>query len=200
MSVARIPIHFDFASTLCYVAHRVMGAMGHDLEALGIELCWTPVDLTQLTGWPRGADVPDLRRENAERVARDLAVPVVVPRVWPDSRAANASALLAEEAGAVRAAAWRERVWSALFEERRDLDDPSEVARLAHRAGFAFEPGDLAGAAEELERRTLLAAAEEVTGVPTFMLDRWAFGGIQSPETMRSIFERWVVRRAQQAG
>jgi len=198
--VARIPIHFDFASTLCYVAHRVMAAMVHDLDALGIELCWTPIDLAQLTGWRPGAEVPDLRRENAERVARELAVAVVVPRVWPDSRAANASVLLAEEAGALRAAAWRERVWSTLFEERRDLDDAAEVLRLAHRAGFAFEAADLDGAAEELERRTLVAAAEEVTGVPTFMLDRWAFGGIQSPETMRSIFERWVSRRAHQTG
>ena len=43
-------------------------------------------------------------------------------------------------------------------------------------------------------------AAEEVTGVPTFMLDRWAFGGIQSPETMRSILERWVSRRDRQTG
>lgn len=198
--MARIPIHFDFASTLCYVAHRVMAAMVHDLDALGIELCWTPIDLAQLTGWRPGAEVPDLRRENAERVARELAVAVVVPRVWPDSRAANASVLLAEEAGALRAAAWRERVWSTLFEERRDLDDAAEVLRLAHRAGFAFEAADLDGAAEELERRTLVAAAEEVTGVPTFMLDRWAFGGIQSPETMRSIFERWVSRRAHQTG
>jgi predicted DsbA family dithiol-disulfide isomerase len=113
---------------------------------------------------------------------------------------ANASALLAEEAGAPRATAWRERVWSTLFEERRDLDDPAEVIRLARRAGFTFTAADLDGAAEELERCTLLAAAEEVTGVPTFMLDRWAFGGIQSPETMRSIFERWVSRRAPQAG
>lgn len=196
----RVPLHFDFASSLCYVAHRVMGAMGHDLGTLGIELCWTPLDLTQLTGWPRGGDVPELRRANAERVARELAVPVVAPRVWPDSRAVNGSALLAEEAGPVRAAAWRERVWSALYEERRDLEDPAEVARLGRRAGFAFQPADLARAAEELERRTVAAALQEVTGVPTFMLDRWAFGGIQSPETMRSIFERWVSRRTRQAG
>lgn len=198
--MARIPVHFDFASTLCYVAHRVMAAMVHDLETLEVELRWTPLDLSQLAGWQPGAEVPQLRRENAERVARELAVAVVVPRIWPDSRAVNASALLAEEAGALRAAAWRERVWSSLFEERRDLDDPADVIRLAHRAGFDFAAADLEAATDELERRTLLAAADEVTGVPTFMLDRWAFGGIQSPETMRSIFERWVSRRARQVG
>lgn len=198
--MARVPLYFDFASTLCYVAHRVMGTMVHDLAALDIELEWMPVDLTRLTGWARGAEVPELRRANAERVARELAVAVVVPPVWPDSRAANASALLADEAGPVRAAAWRERVWSTLFEQRCDLDEPEAVARLGRRAGFAFEARDLVEAAEDLERRTLLAAAEEVTGVPTFMLDRWAFGGIQSPETMRSILERWVSRRDRQTG
>jgi predicted DsbA family dithiol-disulfide isomerase len=197
---ARIPVYFDFASTLCYVAHRVMATMVHDLDALGIELCWSPVDLTRITGWRRGADVPEPRRHNAERVARELAVPVTVPRVWPDSRAANASLLLVEGAGGGRDAAWRERLWTALFEEHRNLDAPEQVAQLAARAGFSFAPEDLTRAAEELERRTLQAAAEEVTGVPTFMLDQWAFGGIQSPETMRSIFERWVQRRTRRTG
>jgi hypothetical protein len=33
-----------------------------------------------------------------------------------------------------------------------------------------------------------------VTGVPTFMLGRWPFGGIQQQDTMRMVLERFASR------
>ena len=33
------------------------------------------------------------------------------------------------------------------------------------------------------------------TGVPTFMLESWPFGGIQNEETMRSILTRFAVKQ-----
>ena len=58
----RVAVHYDFASTICYVAHRVMQRMAGDLEALGIELTWTPLDLAALVGWRRGETVDGPRR------------------------------------------------------------------------------------------------------------------------------------------
>ena len=88
-----LTVHYDFASTLCYVAHRLMQEMAEDLRELGLALRWSPVDLSQITGWPRGAEIPEARRRNAARAAEELSVTVRVPRRWPDSRLADASAV-----------------------------------------------------------------------------------------------------------
>lgn len=192
----QVRVHYDFASTLCYVAHRLMQRMARDLAELDVELAWSPLDLSSLTGWPRGAAVPEPRRANAARVAQELGVEVSVPRAWPDSRWANAAALVVDAAGDEdRSATWRERVFSAVFEERRSPLDAAAVASLGRELGFTLDPEALRTAREALPAHTREAAAAEVTGVPTFMLDAWAFGGIQSQETMLSIFERWVRRR-----
>jgi hypothetical protein len=37
-----IPIHYDFASSLSYVAHRVMGRIAHRFE--GVRFRWTPLE------------------------------------------------------------------------------------------------------------------------------------------------------------
>ncbi len=188
-----VRVYYDFASTLCYVAHRLMGRMGEELDELGIDLEWSPLDLSFLLGWTPGREVPELRRANAARVARDLGVEVRVPRLWPDARAADAAALLLDDPAAE--ATWRERAFSAVFEEGRDLGSAEAAAALAAELDLSLPAADIAEAGEELERRTQLAAAEEVTGVPTFMLDAWPFGGIQEERTMSSIFRRWLTRR-----
>lgn len=195
--MTEVTVHYDFASTLCYVAHRLLGEMAADLDELEVTLRWSPLDLSQLTGWPRGAEVPEARRRNAARVAEELSVAVRVPRRWPDSRLTGASALWVEEqAGAARAAAWRERIWSAAFEEDREPWDLETLVGLARDLDLGLEPAGVRARREELALRTQLAAAGDVTGVPTFMLDAWPFGGIQSRETMRATFQRWIQRRA----
>lgn len=192
----RIPVHYDFASTLCYVAHRVMARMAADLDALALELVWTPVDLARLVGLYRaGQVVPEVRRANAARVADELDVPVTVPATWTDSRRLHAAALVAEDAG--REPSCRERVWSALFEEGRDTESEGAVTALARDLGLELSEAALAGGLVELDRRTERARDAMVTGVPTFMLGGWAFGGIQTEETMRHVLERHA-RRARE--
>ena len=53
----KVRVYFDFASTLCYVAHRVFETMADELDALGVALDWQPLDLADLLGWPRGVEV-----------------------------------------------------------------------------------------------------------------------------------------------
>jgi len=194
--VLRVRTYYDFASTLCYVAHRVFGELAPELEKLGVALDWAPLDLAGLLGWPRGVEVLPARLANAERVAAEHGIAVAPLRLWPDSRDADAAALIL--ARGPQAAAFRERVFSAVFEERRTLDAPGTLDAIARDLGVTFEPHRLERARDELAFRTQVAAEEDVTGVPTLMLDQFPFGGIQSRETTLLVVERWVRRR--QAG
>ena len=189
----RVRTYYDFASTLCYVAHRVFGEMRPELEALGVELEWVPLDLADLLGWPRGVEVLPVRLANAERVAAEHGIDVAPLRVWPDSRTANAAALVL--ARGPHEAAFRERVWSAVFEERRVLDAPGTLEACARDVGVPLDPRRRDRARDELEFRTEVAASEDVTGVPTLMLGEFPFGGIQSRETTRLVLERWTRQR-----
>lgn len=182
-----VPVYFDFASTLCYVAHRVMERMAADLVELDITLDWRPTDLSLITGWRRGVPVPPERRANAQRVAQDLAVPAIIPTRWLDSRAAHAVALAL--IGTRKEATWRERVWSAIFEEGRDISEPGEVERIAAEIGLDVTVVDL-DKPDRLDADTRRAQSIGVTGVPTFLLGEWPMGGIQDDATMKSLFER----------
>jgi predicted DsbA family dithiol-disulfide isomerase len=189
----RVPVYYDFASTLCYVAQRVTGRMADELAALAVELAWTPIDLATLTGWTRGAEVNGPRRANALRVARDLRVEVRMPRQWLDSRLAGAVA--AELAGTPREPSWRERVFSAVYEEGRSLEGREALAPLARDLGLELEPLLTPAALARLDEQTRRARELEVTGVPTFLLGTWAFGGIQEERTLRSVLSRWAARQ-----
>jgi predicted DsbA family dithiol-disulfide isomerase len=189
----RVRVHYDFASSLCYVAHRVMQRMGGTLADLGVALVWTPLDLARLVGpYQAGAEIPEARRENARRVAGELGVALMVPRVWPDSSAVNAAAFSAERAG--RGETWRERVFTALFEESKLAPSDEDVLALARDLALPLDARDLARGRRELEVKTELAREEQVTGVPTFMLGTWPFGGIQSEDTMKRVLERFATK------
>jgi predicted DsbA family dithiol-disulfide isomerase len=189
----RVRVHYDFASSLCYVAHRALARLATPLDALGIELVWTPLELARLVGPHRpGAAIDELRRANAARVAAELGVALRVPRVWPDVATLGAVALLADERG--RGSSFRERAFSAVFEEGLVAADAPAALRLARDLSLALEPEALAPALQELERRTEAAREEQVSGVPTFMLGSWPFGGIQTDETMLRVFERFAAK------
>jgi predicted DsbA family dithiol-disulfide isomerase len=193
----RVLVHYDFASSICYVAHRVMQRMAPFLDELGVALDWSPLDLSRMGPFRPGARVPEERRANAARVADELGVAVRVPAVWPDARALGTAALLAEARG--REASFRERAFSAVFEEGRRPEAAAEVAALGRELGLDLGAEDLAAAREALEARTDAAREAMVTGVPTFMLGSWPFGGIQTEETMRHVLTRFARRARERA-
>jgi predicted DsbA family dithiol-disulfide isomerase len=184
-----IPVHYDFSSTICCVAHRVLERLCDDLVAMGVALEWRPLDLVGITGWRRGTVVEGPRRENALRVAAELGVAVRMPAVWLDSRPAHVVAL--ELAGTPHEATWRERVWSAVFEEGRDIGAGGEVERLAEDLGLSRASLPDLRDFSRLDAATEVAREAEVTGVPTFHVG-FPLGGIQDPATMRLLFQRWV--------
>ncbi|HVP29724.1 MAG TPA: DsbA family protein [Myxococcota bacterium] len=193
-----VPVLYDFASTIAYVAHRVLGALEPELAAAGVALSWRPIDLAQLLRIERDATIAAERRENALRVARELGVAVRAPTRWLDSRRAHAAILLLQ--GSAREPSFRERVWSAVFEEAADPGEPGAVERWAAELGIALDPARLARAEEDLALRTHVAEEQGVSGVPTLLLDAWPLGGIQTPETMRLLLERWSRRKRGASG
>ena len=203
----QIPIHYDFASSLCYVTHRVMERIAARFESAcddpaqpRVVFRWTPIDLAALLNWKRGGVVPDDRMSNVRRVARELDVPVRIPTTWLDSRPAMAAAMALEERGDAKAeAAWRERVYTAIFEEGRSCNDENELSSWARDLGLSFETNAIERGLLELERRTRTAAEAMVTGVPTFMLGEWPMGGIQDDDTMLKLVCRFA-RRARERG
>jgi len=193
-----VPVLYDFASTIAYVAHRVLGGMADDLTRLGVALAWQPIDLAQLLRIPRGVPIAAARRANALRVAQDLGVAVRSPTRWLDSRRAHAAILLLR--GDARAeAALRERVFSGIFEQGEDPGAAGVLERWAGELGLALDPARLGRAEHDLALRTHVAEDQGVTGVPTLLLDAWPLGGIQTPETMRLLLERWVRRKREAA-
>lgn len=188
----RIPVHYDFASSLCYVAHRVMERMAERLGGLGLELCWTPLDLTRITGFRRGGVMPEVRRLETGEIARQLGVALDVRPAWRDSRALGAAAIVAEAGG--REASFRELAFTTLYESGRDVEDDESAIALARSIGLEIGPASLRAARAELDERTRDAIHGDVTGVPTFMLGSWPFGGIQTEETMDSVLGRFAAR------
>ena len=190
-SPLRVRLDYDFASSLCYVAHRAMQRLSPRLAELGVVLDWSPIDLTLISGWKRGAELDEERRANLERVSSELRVPLSIPRVWLDSRRAHATVLCLADA---QEETWREVVWSSIYEAGRWPTDEA-LGDLARELGLELDPACVTRAAEELVARTRRAHEQEVTGVPNFMLGEWPFGGIQTDETMLSILGRFAARR-----
>ncbi len=187
-----IPVHYDFASTICYVAHRVMERLAPELDAVGVDLDWTPLDLGSVMGWPVGGPVEGPRRENALRVASELGVPVRMPFRWIDSRPAMSLALALR--GTPSEPSWRERVWSAVHEEGRSPDDEGELVRLAADLGLALEDDVLRERAAELAERTREAAATGILSLPCFVLAGLPMSGIQEDATMLRMLGRYAER------
>jgi predicted DsbA family dithiol-disulfide isomerase len=186
-----IPVYFDFASTLCYAAHRVMGRLAGRLDELGVVLDWRPIDLARITGWKRGTDVVGRRRAHVFRVARELAGLQRMPPEWIDSRPAAAVTLALR--GTAKEPAWRERVWTAVFEEGRDPDDDGELGAWARDLELDASLLDVRIAAVDAE--TDRARALGVDGVPTLLLGPWPMPGIQEDATMLALLRRFAERQ-----
>ncbi len=188
-----VPVYYDFSSTLCYVAHHVLGGLAGELSAMAIELDWQPIDLAPITGWRRGAAITGQRRDNVLRTMSDLGVQARMPAQWIDSRLAHAVSL--RLANTPAEPAWRERVWSAVFAEGRSIEDGHSLMRLASDLDLSLDLGDEAALREAIDDQTRQAYAAGVRGVPTLMLDGWPFCGIQEASTMLALLRRYLRKK-----
>ena len=186
----RVPLHYDFASTLCCVAHRSLPTLADELERLRIEFIWTPLDLASLLGWRRGAAVHAERRQHALDIAAEMGVALRAPTHWIDSRRALAVGLTLGPGP--REITWRERVFTAVYDEGRSIESEADLAPLTRELGLELDPHAVEAGLQSLASHTAAARAAEITGVPTFMIGSWPLGGVQTDETMRLVLRRWA--------
>lgn len=180
-------VYYDFASTLCYVAHRVISAVKQEIADLGVELEWRPIDLTMAAPWSRGDSFTGEVRAAVRNTAIELGVDAEMPDPWLDSRPASHVALKAPSPGAE--ARWRSEVFESIFVRKTPKLTP-ELLRLATElAGIDALPDEEEGF-PVVEESTREAIALGVTGVPTILLDNWIFGGVYDGESMVAILRQ----------
>ena len=191
-----IPIYFDYASTLCYVAWRIVGQLEREL---GFTALWkgVPIALRNYRTRP-GLPLGPLELETIRNVAAETGIAVEPPALWLDSDKALHGSELARAAGAF--AEYHDAVFRAAFEQRVDIGDIELLSAIAALAGM--KPAHFR---DEIERGRMAAriAANKAEadsfsalGYPSFILGDFPLTGIQPIETMRSLLMRFIQRRA----
>ena len=187
MEIVRMRVYYDFASTLCYVAHHVLSEIEQQIAELDVELEWRPIDLTMAAPWARGDSFREEIRTAVRNTGRSLGLDVEMPDPWLDSRPASVVALMAPSAGAE--ARWRREVFDSIFTRKTPGLTP-ELRELAKElVGLDSLPDEEQGF-HRVEESTREALALGVTGVPTILLDTCLFGGIYDGDSMISILRQ----------
>jgi predicted DsbA family dithiol-disulfide isomerase len=196
MAKTVIPIYFDYASTLCYVAWRIVSQLEREL---GFTALWkgVPIALRNYRTRP-GLPLGPLELGRIRNVAAETGIAVEPPARWLDTDKALQGSELAREAGAF--AAYHDAVFRAAFEQRADIGNLDLLSAIAKRAGL-----DRAHFRDELERGRMAAriAANKAEadrfsalGYPSFILGDFPLTGIQPIESMRMLLARFLERRA----
>ena len=189
-----VPVYFDYASSLCFIAWRIAERLETQLDVV---MRWRPLPLTaQYPAWRPGARLPPEVCARVARVAKETEVALRIPPRWLDSRAALEGAIFAEAQG--RGRAYHEAIFRAVYEDGADLGDPAVLRCAASAAGLAAEAFDgwLAGGRGAGTLAMLLREARElgIVGYPTFLLGEFPLTGIQPYDTMRLLLARHIVR------
>jgi predicted DsbA family dithiol-disulfide isomerase len=191
-----IPVYFDYASTLCYIAWRIVGQLEREL---GFTALWkgVPIALRNYRTRP-GLPLGPLELSRIRNVAAETGVAVEPPARWLDSDKALQGSELAREAGAF--AAYHDAVFRAAFEQRADIGDLDVLGAIAARAGlesaYFRDEVERGRMAERIAANKSEADRFSALGYPSFILGDFPLTGIQPLETMRMLLARFIERRA----
>jgi predicted DsbA family dithiol-disulfide isomerase len=196
MRRVRIPIYFDYASTLCYIAWRIVGQLETEL---GFEALWkgVPIALRDFRAKP-GRVLGERERQKVIMVAAETGILVAPPPKWIDSTLALQGSELARDAGVF--SNYHDAVFRAAFDEGRDIEDRGVLEGIAERAGMdvaEFRAGIESGAMEARIAENKREAEEfSALGYPTFILGDFPMIGIQPIESMRLLLSRFIQQRS----
>lgn len=190
-----IPIYFDYASTLCYIAWRIVSELEPEL---GFEALWKGVPIWRRDGSARaGRALDSLERRKILMTAAETGINVAPPAQWIDSHAALEGAEIARDAKVFRA--YHDAVFRAAFEERRDIADSEVLDKIAEQAGIdraAFRAGiESHRMAARIEEHKREADDFSALGYPAFILGDFPLTGIQPIESMRLLLARFIQQR-----
>jgi predicted DsbA family dithiol-disulfide isomerase len=190
-----IPIYFDYASTLCYIAWRIVEELRSELD---FEPLWKGVPI----GWRKHSSRPGnalgaVERAKIATVIAETGVQVTPPECWLDSEAALIGSELARRAGVFER--FHSAVFRAAFELGLDISNGDQLAEIAAVAGM-----DAEGFRHDVRLRLtvpqLLENKDEADrfsalGYPTFVLGEFPLIGIQPKQTMRLLLARFISQR-----
>src|SRR5271170_1185033 len=112
-----IPIFFDYASSLCYIAWRITAQLRAELQ---IEPLWKGVPITMRDRRVHaGMSIAPKDKARVLSVAAETGIAVEPPARWLDSNAALQGAELARRAGTFDA--YHDAIFRAAFEDRLDI-------------------------------------------------------------------------------
>jgi predicted DsbA family dithiol-disulfide isomerase len=190
-----IPIYFDYASTLCYIAWRIVADLRQELE---IEPLWKGVPIRWRNHTCRPGNVLGaVERAKIATVIAETGVHVTPPGCWLDSEAALMGSELARRAGLFDL--FHDNVFRAAFELGQDISHPDRLVEIAVVAGMDREA--FRQAVQERQTASCLienkseADRFSALGYPTFMLGEFPLIGIQPKETMRMLLARFLSQR-----
>ncbi len=198
MSRIRIPIYFDYASTLCYIAWRIVSPLE---DELGFEALWKGVPIgTRDFRFKPGRVFGERERQKVLMVAAETGIRVEPPPSWIDSMPALQGSEIARDAGILPA--YHDAVFRAAFEQRADIADHKILEAIAERAGMdrlkfraALESGAMTARLAENKRE---ADEFSALGYPAFILGEFPMIGIQRTESMRLLFARFIRLRTEE--
>ncbi len=200
MANVKIPLYYDYASSLSYIAKRVMQQLDGQLE---IDLLWKGVQIARRhKGWKNGEMIGDEVKGKIVRISRDTGVPLRIPAKWLDSSYALQGAEFAKDHNLFPE--YHEAVFAAAFEKSKDIGELTTLLGIAEQVGLsgtalesALLSGNLTKRVDDTEQQ---AATFGVVGYPTFMLGEFSLIGIQPAETMRLLIQRYVKKAREHVG
>ncbi|MFB1063497.1 DsbA family protein [Natrinema sp. H-ect4] len=200
----RLTIYADYVCPFCYLGTRSLAQYreGRD-EPLAVE--WHPFDLRRGKRNPDGSidqDVDDGKddeyfeqaKENVRRLQEEYGVEMAQElAIDVDSFDAQVASWYVKREYPGRWAAFDDSIYTALWQDGRDIGDVDVLADLAEDADLPADEIRDAVADEslraELEDQFAEAQQQGITGVPTFVSDGRAARGSVPPEHLERLVE-----------
>jgi predicted DsbA family dithiol-disulfide isomerase len=189
-----VPVYFDYASALCFIAWRMSARLQAELDVI---MRWRPVHIAaQYPSWKQGGLIGGDAREKIERVSHETGVPLRIPARWLDSRPALEGAVFAEEHR--RLSDYHDAVFTAAYEHGDNIGDRRVLVRAADAAGLPMgrfmEWVATRRAGPQLAATLEEAREHGVVGYPTFLLGEFPLTGIHPYDTMKLLVARHIER------
>lgn len=188
MSV-KIRVYSDYVCPYCFLAEF---PLKEAIDGKDVEIEWMPLELRPEptpTLRPEGEYLQRAWRDSVYPLARQMGVPIVLPKVSPQpyTRAAFEGLQYAKEHG--KENEYTDRLFRAFFQEEQDIGRLDVLAALAGEVGL--DPTDFHAALEtgryhEAHQAALRHAVEEmgITSVPTFIIGGHVIPGLPRKELL----------------